>query len=78
MQLDQKNLERLLRLSDDQLRALLAKLLVDYGVDVSRVPLATMNIGALRDALRGILQTARGEDIARLLQTLGGGTQSGG
>ena len=48
MQLDKKSLERLLRLNDDQLRGVLGRLLAEYGVDVSRVPLAQMDMTALR------------------------------
>lgn len=69
MQLDKKSIDRLLRLNDDQLRAVIGKLLTEYGVDVSRVPLATMDMSALRS----ILQMAGTEDISRLLGALGGG-----
>ena len=69
MQLDQKSLERLLKLSDDQLRVVLGKLLAEYGVDVSRVPLAQMDM----TALRGVLSVATEEDISRILQSFGGG-----
>ena len=48
MQLDRNSLDRLLRLNDDQLRGVLGKLLVEYGVDVSRVPLQQMDMKALR------------------------------
>ncbi len=69
MQLDKKNLDRLLRLNDEQLRGVLGKLLAEYGVDVSRVPLAQMDMGALR----AVLQTATDEDIARFTQMFGVG-----
>ena len=69
MQLDKKSIDRLLKLNDDQLRAVIGKLLSEYGVDVSRVPLATMDLSALR----AVLQMAGEEDISRLLQSLGGG-----
>ena len=68
MQLDQKSMERLLKLSDDQMRVVIGKLLTEYGVDVSRVPLATMDMSALR----AVLRLAGEEDIARLLQSMGG------
>jgi hypothetical protein len=68
MQLDQKSMERLLKLSDDQMRTVIGKLLTEYGVDVSRVPLATMDMSALR----AVLRLAGEEDIARLLQSMGG------
>ncbi len=68
MQMDRKQLDRLLRLSDDQLRAVLGRLLASYGVDVSRVPLDTLDIGALR----ALLQNATDEDIARFLQMFQG------
>lgn len=68
MPMDKQQIDRLLRLNDDQLRAVLGKLLASYGVDVSRVPLATMDVGALRM----LLQNASEQDIERLLQTLRG------
>lgn len=68
MQLDKKSLERLLRLSDDQLRSVLGKLLTEYGVDVTRVPLAQMDM----TALRAVLAAATDEDIARFMQMFGG------
>ncbi len=68
MQLDRKSLDRLLRLNDEQLRAVLGKLLAEYGVDVRRVPLANMDMGALR----GVLQAATDEDIGRFLNLFGG------
>jgi len=71
MQLDKKSIDRLLKLNDDQLRAVIGKLLREYGVDVSRVPLATMDMGALR----AVLQMASEEDISRLLGALGGSRQ---
>ena len=73
MQLDKKGLDRLLGLNDDQLRMVLGKLLAEYGVDVSRVPLAHMDM----TALRSILAMATDEDITRLLQSFGG-TPKGG
>lgn len=69
MQLDRKSLDRLLKLNDDQLRAVLGKLLTEYGVDASRVPLAQMDM----TALRGVLSVATEEDISRILQSFGGG-----
>lgn len=74
MQLDKKSLERLLRLNDDQLRGVLGKLLGEYGVDVSRVPLAQMDM----TVLRGVLSAATDEDIGRFLQMMGGNSSSGG
>lgn len=68
MPLDKKQIDRLLRLNDDQLRAVLEKLLASYGVDVSRVPLASLDIGALR----GLLQNASEQDIERFLQMFRG------
>ena len=49
MQLDKKTLDRLLDLSDGQLRVLLKRLLAEYGVDPAAVPLEQMDIGKLRD-----------------------------
>ena len=68
MPLDRKQIDRLLRLNDDQLRAVLEKLLASYGVDTSRVPLASLDIGALR----GLLQNASEQDIERFLQMFRG------
>lgn len=80
MQLDKKSLDRLLRLNDDQLRGVLARLLTQYGVDTSRVPLESLDM----TALRRVLETATDEDITRFLQMFGvsgngrGGTPGGG
>jgi hypothetical protein len=74
MQLDKKSLERLLRLNDDQLRGVLGRLLAEYGVDVSRVPLAQMDM----TALRAVLSAATDEDIGRFLQMMGGNPSGGG
>lgn len=68
MPLDRKQIDRLLRLDDDQLRGVLEKLLASYGVDTSRVPLATLDVGALR----GLLQNASEQDIERFLQMFRG------
>ena len=73
MQLDKKSLDRLLKLNDDQLRGVLGKLLAEYGVDVSRVPLGQMDM----TALRAVLSAATEEDVARFLQMMGG-TPGGG
>jgi hypothetical protein len=73
MQLDRNSLDRLLRLNDDQLRGVLGKLLVEYGVDVSRVPLQQMDM----KALRAVLAAATDEDITRFLQSFGGSPQGG-
>ena len=73
MQLDRNSLDRLLRLNDDQLRGVLGKLLVEYGVDVSRVPLQQMDMKALRT----VLAAATDEDITRFLQSFGGSPQGG-
>lgn len=73
MQLDKKSLDRLLKLNDDQLRVVLGKLLTEYGVDVSRVPLAQMDM----TALRAILQAATDEDITRFMQMFSGNSGGG-
>ena len=73
MQLDRNSLDRLLRLNDDQLRGVLGKLLVEYGVDVSRVPLGQMDM----TALRSVLSAATDEDISRFMQMFGGNPQGG-
>ena len=69
MQLDKKSLERLLALSDDQLRAVLRGLLKEYGVDPSTVPLEQFDMSKLRVALSG----ATDEDIKRFMTMLSGG-----
>ena len=68
MNLDKKSLDRLLKLNDDQLRGVLGKLLSEYGVDVSRVPLGQMDM----NALRAVLSAATDEDITHFVQMLGG------
>ena len=73
MQLDKKSLDRLLKLNDDQLRGVLGKLLTEYGVDISRVPLQQMDM----TALRAVLAAATDEDITRFLQSFGGNPQNG-
>jgi len=67
MQLDRNQLNRLLRLSDDQLRAVLGKLLAEYGLDAAAFPLASMDMSRLR----AVLQTATDEDIARFMSGAG-------
>lgn len=73
MQLDKKSLDRLLRLNDDQLRAVLGKLLAEYGVDVSRVPMGQMDM----TALRAVLSAATEEDVNRFLQSFGSAPKGG-
>jgi hypothetical protein len=73
MQLDRKSLDRLLRLNDEQLRGVLGKLLAEYGVDVSRVPLQQMDM----TALRAVLSSATDEDVSRFLQMMGGASGGG-
>ncbi len=67
MQLDRNQLNRLLRLNDDQLRAVLGKLLAEYGLDAAAFPLASMDMSRLR----AVLQTATDEDIARFMSGVG-------
>lgn len=74
MQLDKKSLERLLKLNDDQLRGVLGKLLAEYGVDVSRVPLTQMDMTALRT----VLAAATDRDVANLLQMFNSPPPRGG
>ncbi len=71
MQLDRNQLNRLLRLNDDQLRAVLGKLLAEYGLDAAAIPLASMDMSRLR----AVLQTATDEDIARFMSAAGSGGQ---
>ena len=74
MQLDKKSLERLLKLNDDQLRGVLGRMLAEYGVDVSRVPLAQMDM----TALRAVLGAATEGDIANFLQMFRNPSDSNG
>lgn len=78
MTLDKKSLDRLLSLDDDRLRILLGRLLAEYGVDTSVLPLQSLNLDRLRDVLRG----ATDQDIARFLQLMkpaeSGHTSGGG
>ena len=67
MQLDRNQLNRLLRLNDDQLRAVLGKLLAEYGLDASMFPIASMDMSRLR----AVLQSATDEDIARFMSRYG-------
>ena len=71
MQLDRNQLNRLLRLNDDQLRAVLGKLLAEYGLDAAAFPLASMDMSRLR----AVLQTATDEDIARFMSGAGASGQ---
>ena len=71
MQLDRNQLNRLLRLSDDQLRTVLGKLLAEYGLDAAAFPLASMDMSRLR----AVLQTATDEDIARFMSGVGASGQ---
>ena len=68
MKIDKKQLDRLLKLNDDQLRRVLSGLLSEYGIDPDTVPLAQFDM----NALRAVLQTATEEDIQRLLSSLSG------
>lgn len=74
MQLDKKSLDRLLLLSDDQLRRVMAGLLAEYGVDPSTVPLDQFDMGKLR----GVLSNATDEDIQRFTAMLSGGGKAKG
>ncbi len=74
MQLDRKSLDRLLHLSDDQLRAVLGKLLTEYGVDAARIPLASLDMGSLRR----VLESATDEDITRFMQMFAGNPKVAG
>ena len=70
MQLDRRSLDRLVNLSEDQRRRLRRRLWSENGVDPGTVPLEQLNMGKLREALRG----ATDEDIAgymALLSALG-------
>ena len=68
MKIDQKQLDRLLKLNDDQLRRVLSGLLSEYGIDPDTVPLSKFDM----NALRAVLQTATEEDIQRMLSSLSG------
>ncbi len=74
MQLDKKSLDRLLTLSDDQLRMVLRGLLKEYGVDPSAVPLEQFDMGKLRAVLSGATEA----DIQRFMSMLSGSGGAGG
>lgn len=69
MKIDKKQLDRLLKLNDDQLRRVLAGLLAEHGIDPDTIPLAQFDM----NALRMVLQTATEEDIQRLLSSFSRG-----
>ena len=74
MQLDKKSIDRLLKLNDDQFRLVIGKMLTEYGVDVSRVPLANMDMRSLRS----VLEAATDEDIGRFMNLFSGGSGTSG
>jgi len=52
MKLDRRALNRLLSLNDAQLAAVIEKLTVDYGIDLSAMNISTADMAALRRTLR--------------------------
>ena len=52
MQLDRKNLNRLLALNDRQLQAIVEKLASEYGLDLSRFQIRPGDMESLRNAIR--------------------------
>ena len=66
MKIDQKSLERLLKLNDDQLRRVLAGLIAEYGIDPSAIPLDGFDMGRLR----AVLSTATEEDLQGFLNAM--------
>lgn len=64
MQPDKKTIDRLLALNDDKLRLLLRKLLERNGIDPAAVPLDSLDLGRLREAVG----QATEEDVTRFLE----------
>ena len=67
MKLDKSAVERLLALSDEQLRQVLLRLAGDNGIDLSGMTIRADDIAGVRQALR----IATDEDIANAAQQLG-------
>ena len=71
MQPDKKTLDRLLALNDDQLRFVLRRLLGQYGLDASAVPLDKLDMTRVRQ----VVGQATDADIARFFQLLEAGRE---
>ena len=69
MKLDRKALERLLSLSDAQLRTVLDKLAREYGLDLTPLSIGQGDLEGLRRALRA----ATDEELVALTRKLKGG-----
>lgn len=67
MQLDRKNLDRLLKLNDNQLRGVILKLAASKGLDASGLKLGAAELSMIRAALT----TAADEDLQRVVAELG-------
>ena len=72
MKLDKSAVQRLLSLSDDQLKQLLLRLAGENGIDLSGVTIRADDIAGVRQALR----MATDEDITKAAEQLG--RRSGG
>ncbi|MBQ8357950.1 MAG: hypothetical protein IJX39_09120 [Clostridia bacterium] len=69
MQLDRKNLNRLLALNDRQLQAIVEKLASEYGLDLSRFQIRPGDMESLRNAIRN----ASDNDLLELTKQLKNG-----
>jgi hypothetical protein len=67
MKLDQKAVQRLLALNDDQLRTVITRLAGENGIDLSGIQIRPDDIRGVRQAL----QMATDEDIQRAAAQLG-------
>ena len=68
MKLDRRALDRLLRLNDEQLSAVIEKLTKEYGVDPGEMNINTSNMRALRRTL----QNTTDEELMHLARKLRG------
>ena len=66
MQLDQKMLQRMLSLSDDQLKSIILSLAENSGLDLSGFNISPNDINSIRSALSG----ATDEDLRRASEQL--------
>ena len=73
MQPDKKMLDRVLALNDDRLRLLIRRLLGQYGLDASAIPLEQIDMNRLRE----IAAKATDEDVDRFFTLVGSSRKEG-
>jgi hypothetical protein len=66
MKLDRKALNRLLSMSDKQLKTVIEKLTREYGVDLSQMNVSTADMAGLRRKL----QSTTDEELVRIAEQL--------